>query len=98
MLISDDIDNPRLKALSEISDGFQISEIDFKLRGPGDYLGSDQSGYQNLEYASFTEDLKILKCAKSDSEIMISKYLDGTIKSELFDKIVNERNELDKIN
>ena len=34
--------------------GFEIANSDFKLRGPGDYLGDEQSGFGAFEYASFT--------------------------------------------
>ncbi len=98
ILVSDDLENERLNALVKASDGFEISEIDFRLRGPGDYLGESQSGYVELTYSSFTEDLKILECAKEDSEMMISKYLNGDIKSEKFNDIIKGGLKLDKIN
>lgn len=98
ILVSDDIDNPRLNALKDLHDGFEIAEMDFKLRGPGNYLGDEQSGYQNLIYASFTEDLKILKCAKQDSEKMIVKYLNGSIDDTPLKKMLSVHSELDKIN
>ena len=98
MLISNDINNPRLNALCDTTDGFEISEMDFKLRGPGNYLGEEQSGFQELEYASFKEDLNILKCAKEDSERLIKKYLSKELKSVNFDKIEKSGNELNKTN
>ena len=72
--------------------------MDFKLRGPGDYLGENQSGFINLEYTSFTEDLNILKCAKADSIMELPFYLNGIYKSRKFDEIVKRGSELDKIN
>lgn len=39
-----DVNNPRLKALTEIDEGYKLSELDFTLRGGGDYLGTRQSG------------------------------------------------------
>ena len=98
MLVSDDIDNPRLKALEEISDGFEIAEMDYSLRGPGDYLGLNQSGFNSLEYASFTSDIKILECARDDSTRLINKYISGEIKSKKFDHLIEREIEIDKIN
>ena len=98
MLVTNDIANPRLNALVNSKDGFEISEMDFKLRGPGDYLGENQSGFINLEYTSFTEDLNILKCAKADSIMELPFYLNGIYKSRKFDEIVKRGSELDKIN
>jgi ATP-dependent DNA helicase RecG len=49
LLISDNLTDEaqaRLKALEETTDGFKLAEIDWKLRGPGDLLGTSQSGRQ----------------------------------------------------
>jgi ATP-dependent DNA helicase RecG len=43
----------RLQALESITDGFQLAEIDWKLRGPGDLLGTRQSGGGTLKLAEF---------------------------------------------
>ena len=45
----------RLKLLEHISDGFQLAEEDLKLRGPGDYLGTRQSGLPSLRVAEITD-------------------------------------------
>ena len=39
-----DAGNPRLKALTEFDEGYKLAELDFTLRGGGDYLGTRQSG------------------------------------------------------
>ena len=98
MLVSDDIENPRLKALEMTSDGFEIAEMDYSLRGPGDYLGLNQSGFNSLEYASFSDDIKILECARDDSSMLINKYISGEIKSKKFDYLIEREIEIDKIN
>lgn len=97
MLVSNEEDNDRLNALCDVSDGFEIAEIDFKLRGPGNYLGEEQSGYHSLRYASFDNDIKILECARDDSTRLISSYVNGTIKSKKYDEIIKQ-SEIDKIN
>ena len=89
-LVSKDYDNPRLKALASTTDGFIIAEEDFKLRGPGDYLGEMQSGYTYLDYASFDTDFNIWKCAKMDATEYLVKFSDGSIKNRIYDAIILE--------
>lgn len=95
-LVTNDTTNERLKVLEEKSSGFDVSEYDFKLRGPGDYLGQVQSGYFNLKYASFDNDMNILNCAKNDAEEYLPKFLKKEIKSSVFNDII--KISLDKIN
>ena len=58
----------RLKAMVDSSDGFNIAEIDLKLRGPGDILGTRQSGLINLKLASLVSDQKILQIARAEAK------------------------------
>jgi ATP-dependent DNA helicase RecG len=46
------------------SDGFEIAEVDLKLRGPGDLMGTQQSGVLNLKIADIVKDNQILKSAR----------------------------------
>lgn len=55
----------RLNALANTNDGFKLSEIDMKLRGPGDIYGLKQSGLPDFKYANLVEDQDILLKAKS---------------------------------
>jgi ATP-dependent DNA helicase RecG len=57
----------RLKKLVETSDGFEIAEADLKLRGPGDFLGTKQSGLPEFRFADIVEDRFILEQAKNDA-------------------------------
>ncbi len=50
----------RLAALEQTSDGFKIAEVDFELRGPGDALGTRQSGSMPLKLADLTRDYDLL--------------------------------------
>lgn len=50
----------RLTALEQSSDGFQIAEVDFEIRGPGDALGTRQSGSMPLKLADLTRDYDLL--------------------------------------
>ena len=54
----------RLKAMRETTDGFKIAEIDLELRGPGDFLGTRQSGLPQFQLANVVEDQPILKTAR----------------------------------
>ena len=54
----------RLKALCATSDGFRIAEEDLKLRGPGDFFGSRQSGLPVFHIGNLAQDLNVLKQAQ----------------------------------
>ena len=64
-------DTKRLEIMAKTSDGFEISEEDFKLRGHGDLFGTKQSGDMSFKIANIKNDYKILIQAKNDS----SEYL-----------------------
>ncbi len=55
----------RLETMVRTSDGFEIAEVDLKLRGPGDIMGTQQSGILNLKIADIIKDHEILKIARS---------------------------------
>ena len=57
----------RLKALCKTTDGFKIAEEDLKLRGPGDFFGSRQSGLPAFRVANLSYDLQTLKDAQAAS-------------------------------
>ena len=57
----------RLKALCKTTDGFKIAEEDLKLRGPGDFFGSRQSGLPTFRVANLSMDLQTLKDAQMAS-------------------------------
>ena len=55
----------RLKTMVETTDGFKIAEVDLKLRGPGNLMGTQQSGVLNLNIADVVKDSKILVAARN---------------------------------
>ena len=61
----------RLKALCQTNDGFKIAEEDLKLRGPGDFFGSRQSGLPVFQVANLAMDLQTLKDAQAASAAWI---------------------------
>ena len=64
----------RLKALCKTTDGFRIAEEDLKLRGPGDFFGSRQSGLPAFRMADLSFDLGTLKQAQAASAQWIEEY------------------------
>ncbi len=54
----------RLETMCTTNDGFEIAEVDLKLRGPGDLMGKQQSGVLNLQIADLVKDKDILLLAR----------------------------------
>jgi ATP-dependent DNA helicase RecG len=54
----------RIETMCRTNDGFEIAEVDLKLRGPGDILGTQQSGILNLQIADLVKDRDILIIAR----------------------------------
>ena len=57
----------RLEFLAENRDGFRIAEEDYRLRGPGDILGEDQSGIPRFRFARLPEDMPLLQAAQEEA-------------------------------
>ena len=57
----------RLDTMVSTNDGFEIAEVDLKLRGPGDLMGTQQSGVLNLRIADIVKDASILKRAREEA-------------------------------
>jgi ATP-dependent DNA helicase RecG len=55
----------RIETMVETTDGFVIAEVDLKLRGPGDVMGTQQSGILDLKIADIVKDGKILQHART---------------------------------
>ena len=62
----------RLGALERTTDGFELAEVDLKLRGEGTILGARQKGRSDLTLASLTTDLDLLLAAREVAEIVTS--------------------------
>ena len=54
----------RIETMVQTNDGFEIAEVDLKLRGPGDLMGTQQSGILNLKIADIVKDKNILAIAR----------------------------------
>lgn len=55
----------RIKTMTETNNGFEIADVDLKLRGPGDISGTQQSGIVDLKFADIARDGKIIKEARA---------------------------------
>ncbi|MBW4692069.1 MAG: ATP-dependent DNA helicase RecG [Lyngbya sp. HA4199-MV5] len=63
----------RLKVLEQSQDGFFISEMDMRFRGPGEVLGTRQSGLPDFALASLVEDQDVLELARQAAEAVMAK-------------------------
>ena len=57
----------RMETMVRTNDGFEIAEVDLKLRGPGDLMGKQQSGVLNLQIADIVRDKDILQLARHEA-------------------------------
>jgi len=63
----------RLQALAETTDGFRIAEVDLELRGPGELLGTRQSGLPDFRVANLIRDTRILAQARQLAEACVAR-------------------------
>jgi ATP-dependent DNA helicase RecG len=67
--------NERINAVLDNSDGFKLAEEDLRIRGPGDYMGTRQSGWDELQVATI-DDVDLLQLARREASDLMS---DGTL-------------------
>ena len=70
--LSDDA-RTRIETMCRTSDGFEIAEVDMQLRGPGDILGTQQSGLTAFKLADITQDKQLLAAARYAAEAILSE-------------------------
>ena len=63
----------RLETMVRTNDGFEIAEVDLRLRGPGDIMGTQQSGILNLRIADIIKDNDILEQARYHAKQLLAK-------------------------
>lgn len=63
----------RLSVMAETNDGFKIAEEDLVIRGPGEFMGTRQSGIPDFRIANILRDVRILNDAKNDAFTFIEK-------------------------
>ncbi len=63
----------RLEVMAETSDGFEIAERDLEIRGPGEFLGTRQSGLPELAVANLARDQDLLSIAQVEARAIVEK-------------------------
>lgn len=63
---AEDVENQRLMAMAQSNDGFALAEKDLEIRGPGQFMGTRQSGYTELKLASIS-DLELVEKAREQA-------------------------------
>lgn len=71
-LITNDLEKERLSVLASTTDGFELAEMDLKLRGPGDYFSIRQSGIPDFIFADFTKDFSLFTTINKDAEMLFT--------------------------
>ena len=78
-------ENERLTAFSETDNGFELAEIDLKIRGPGNLFSTQQSGFPPLRIADLIRDASILERAQQDARRLIEN--DPELEAEELDRL-----------
>jgi ATP-dependent DNA helicase RecG len=63
----------RMETMVRTNDGFEISEVDLKLRGPGDMDGTQQSGVLDLKIADLAKDAQILQMSRTAAQTILNE-------------------------
>ncbi len=63
----------RLQTMVDTNDGFRISEVDLEIRGPGDMMGTKQSGVLDFKIANIVTDNKILQFARNEAKMLLEE-------------------------
>jgi ATP-dependent DNA helicase RecG len=69
----------RMETMVRTTDGFEISEVDLKLRGPGDIEGTQQSGVLDLKIADLVRDGQIIQLARTAAQTILNEDADLTL-------------------
>ncbi|MFD1850419.1 ATP-dependent DNA helicase RecG [Oceanobacillus bengalensis] len=78
ILIADpkgEVGKERMRIMTETTNGFELSEEDLKLRGPGDFFGKKQSGVPEFKVADMIHDYRALETARKDASEIIENNL-----------------------
>ena len=88
----------RISTMVRTQDGFEISEVDLRLRGPGDIMGTQQSGIPELHLADLVQDAALLQQARRVAQRLLDEDPDlrdpknaniaGTLREQMREKAV----------
>ncbi|MEI8137159.1 MAG: ATP-dependent DNA helicase RecG, partial [Bacteroidota bacterium] len=77
----------RMETMVRTNDGFEISEVDLKLRGPGDIEGTQQSGVMDLKLANLAQDGHILQLARQAAQSVLDEDVNFDLdKNKVYEK------------
>ena len=77
----------RLETMVRTSDGFEISEQDLKIRGPGDVMGTQQSGVLDFKLADLARDGQIVQLSKNDVDQILKEDVNlSTVENQIVKK------------
>ena len=80
----------RLRIMQATNDGFQIAEKDLELRGPGDFVGTKQSGMPKFRFANLVRDRAWLDRAQLDAQEWLERALEDGASGEGFEDLARE--------
>ena len=80
----------RLKTMEETTDGFKIAEVDMRLRGPGDLMGTRQSGLPEFSFADIVNDGPIITRARASAQSLVEAdpHLRATEQQPLRERLI----------
>lgn len=81
----------RMETMVRTNDGFEISEVDLKLRGPGDIEGTQQSGVMDLKLANLAQDGHILQLARQAAQTVLDEDMNLELeKNRVYEKYLTD--------
>ena len=69
----------RLDIMRRTSDGFKIAERDLEIRGPGEFLGTRQSGIPDFQFGNIVRDRKFLELAKQEAQRFLKRLIRSSV-------------------
>ncbi len=71
----------RINIMCQTQDGFEIAEKDLEIRGPGEFLGTRQSGVPEFLFANIVRERKLLELARQEAKRYLRHYLKSSTTS-----------------
>ncbi len=81
-------ENERLKAFAKSNDGFELAELDLRIRGSGDLLGTSQTGLPPLKVANLIDDADLLELARTTAREILTN--DPELTEPSLSRLVNQ--------
>ncbi len=92
--VSGEDSGERIKIMSETSDGFRISEFDLANRGPGEFMGTKQSGVPGFSFANLIRDSALLSESRDSARELVGKVDNYTEYKKLFTHVAEKWGEM----